>query len=188
MSFTAVVLMGGKSSRMGTNKAFLQRGSQNMKDFTQQQLLIAGADNVLFSTAQDDNSNSQTIHDQFLDLGPLGGIYSVLKQTLHDNPNGCYLFTPVDLPFLNANALSQIVDTGIQHKCMCHVDKHPLPLFLHASVELLNVLESTLLAKKDLSIRGFIQQFKHIRLPAENTKDWLNTNTPEQWQAAIKSL
>mgnify|MGYP001568556832 FL=1 len=95
-----VVLAGGKSSRMGSNKALLMRnstsqygpssGSENMLSYSKNLLKNIGINKVVVSgninsgtTKNGDIGNGNTdsyVADQFSELGPMGGIYSVIKK------------------------------------------------------------------------------------------------------------
>jgi len=195
---TAVVLMGGQSSRMGQDKAKLVRNDTSMLEFTRSQLLKAGADKVVLSTSANreidtPGKQSTEVADLFSNLGPLSGIYSVLtqreiKQRETKGEDEHYLFAPVDLPFLNADVLYELITLGIKTNKIAFVESQPLPLFIPASVKPLNVLEKMLTAKTSLSVYSFVKQFDFVTMAMTDEKDWMNCNTPEQWQQAKREF
>ncbi len=82
MQITAIILSGGQSTRMGTDKAFLQingmtlleRAIQACKPVCKQLLISSG-------NPEHETGGLRVIPDEILDCGPLGGIYSCLKES-----------------------------------------------------------------------------------------------------------
>lgn len=182
MEFVGVVLAGGQSSRMGKDKSQLVRQQQTMLEFTKQQLESAGAKQVLVSSQF---GAQKGIPDHYNNLGPLAGIYSVLSQL----PIGQWcLFCPVDLPFLSAAALSELIKEGGKHNCASHFHQQPLPLLLQANNNNLEVLKDLLDQASKLSIRHFLSLIEHQVLPPKPDHDWFNANSPEQWQQALAKI
>lgn len=182
MSFTGVILIGGKSSRMGEDKAQLQRLEQSMLSFTQQQLELAGAEKVVISSRFGASSG---IADEYKELGPLAGIYSVL---LNSDLNSWCLFCPVDLPFLSSHALIELVEQGLTTQMTSHYQKQPIPIFAQATKINLEILKGLLESANNLSIRHFLNQVNATTLPQKPEHNWFNANTPEEWQQAINKL
>jgi molybdopterin-guanine dinucleotide biosynthesis protein A len=95
MSLTGVVLMGGQSTRMGTDKAFLktndqfyyQKAAQVLVPFCQEILL-----SVNETQAQNHIFEYPCIIDSFENQGPIGGILSVSKME-----RSTFLIIAVDL-------------------------------------------------------------------------------------------
>lgn len=93
-----VVLAGGLSSRMGENKAHLQHKHSNMLTFSQKLLQDSGIEQVVVS------GNEFQVPDIVKNMGPLGGIYSILQRY---QPKSI-LVLPVDLPLMDAKSLTQL--------------------------------------------------------------------------------
>lgn len=179
--FIGVVLAGGRSRRMGEDKSQLVRVDRTMLNFTQEQLFSAGAHEVVVSVAHDE---AKGIADQYQDLGPLGGIFSVMQH----NPTTPHLFVPVDLPFLNSNSLTRLAREGLQGRHSVCYFKQPIPLFLYPNATMLDGLSQTLDQKKDLSLFSFIRKTKALVLNQAISDNWFNANTPEQWQQALSQI
>jgi molybdopterin-guanine dinucleotide biosynthesis protein A len=81
MNFSAVILAGGKSSRMGRDKAFLEIGGQTLLARQIQVVREAGAVEVFISGRAEADYSSfgcPVLKDKFPDAGPLAGIERAL--------------------------------------------------------------------------------------------------------------
>jgi molybdopterin-guanine dinucleotide biosynthesis protein A len=108
---TAFILAGGKSSRMGTDKAFVTLGSSHPAD----QTLLARALEVARSITPEVRivgdpakfaAFAPTIADIFPNCGPLGGIHAALRSSLTD----LNLILAVDVPFVSPTLLQYLID------------------------------------------------------------------------------
>jgi molybdenum cofactor guanylyltransferase len=100
---TAFVLAGGKSSRMGADKAFLKFQKTTLLDCAIGIARLA-ADNVYISGPRE-KFGSEAIEDIFPNCGPLGGIHAALKSS----PSQLNLVLAVDLPFIEADFLRYLL-------------------------------------------------------------------------------
>jgi len=94
-----VVLAGGLSSRMGQDKALLNRKNSSMLEFSKQILTDSGLNNIVIS------GDNYDVPDKIKQSGPVGGILSVLSNFPHAKS---LLILPVDLPFMTARALADL--------------------------------------------------------------------------------
>ncbi len=103
----ALILIGGKSSRMGSDKAQLRyRGGIAEADRLASACRSLGLE-VFFSVAAASASNyAPLIVDRFLDLGPMGAIASAF---LHD-PQSAWLVLACDLPLLEASHIDALIN------------------------------------------------------------------------------
>jgi molybdopterin-guanine dinucleotide biosynthesis protein A len=102
---TAFVLAGGKSSRMGSDKAFLRLGEETL---LLRALKVAGAvaDNVrIVGDAKKFASFGQVVEDVYRDRGPLGGIHAALS----NSATNWNLMLGVDLPFVGPELLKYLL-------------------------------------------------------------------------------
>ena len=112
--FTAALLAGGKSSRMGRDKAALkwegqslwQRQIHLLKSLRPEQILISGRPDGPYL-----ESEYQIVFDAEPDLGPLGGIMSLLEACTTER----LLVLAVDMPWMSLPVLEQMLslDTGV---------------------------------------------------------------------------
>ena len=109
MDIGALILMGGKNSRMNgnvkgllkiKNSTFLEKIQETLNDFSSIYLSI----NDKFSKEQKQNFENmgfKIIEDIYKEIGPLGGIYSSLLNCKEE-----YLFiTACDMPFITKNSI-----------------------------------------------------------------------------------
>jgi len=108
-----IILVGGKSSRMGINKAFLKFNKHYFLDYIINILYNIGFNKVYVSCNYKNYKeyikyNFIIDYNNYFNLGPIGAISSILfgkyyKYYTH------ILFIPVDMPFLNKNLLLNLI-------------------------------------------------------------------------------
>jgi molybdenum cofactor guanylyltransferase len=102
---TAFVLAGGKSSRMGSDKAFLQLGGETLLS---RALKLAGAvtrEVRIIGDARKFADFGEVIEDVYRDRGPLGGIHAALSASATE----LNLILALDLPFLTPEFLEYLI-------------------------------------------------------------------------------
>ncbi len=110
---TAFVLAGGKSTRMGSDKAFLEFEGRTLLnralDLAQSvaaHVCIVGSAEKLGGNVEGDSARAeQIVEDVFPDCGPLGGIHAALRSSQTD----LNLILAVDLPFIPAAFLQYLI-------------------------------------------------------------------------------
>lgn len=103
MDITAIVIAGGRSSRMGTNKALLQVGDlpvierlvQNLEEITSKIILVSN------ESAPYEYLGKEIIPDVYTQAGPLAGIHAGLSAS----GTTWNLVTACDMPFMDARVL-----------------------------------------------------------------------------------
>ncbi len=154
MSFSAVILAGGQSSRMGRDKAFLEIGGQTLLARQIQTARAAGAAEVFISVRPDTDYSAfglSVLTDKFLDVGPLAGIHAALIAT----KNPLMLALAVDLPEMTATfltcLLARVVDgRGVIPRIAGQIE--PLAaIYSNAAAE----LAGAMLTKKKYAVQAF---------------------------------
>lgn len=184
-----VVLAGGLSSRMGQDKAQLQRNNKTMLEFSKQVLTNSGIDNIIVS------GDNYDVPDKVKQSGPVAGILSVLAAY----PDAkSLLILPVDLPGITAAALSDLRIKGELTQKATFFEGHNIPLYLpnNAYLELFLAhaftsnkskganAEANRFKNKGPSIRALLEQVPHQAIQCNDAKTLFNTNTPQEWQQA----
>lgn len=180
---TVVILTGGKSSRMGQNKALLELRGMRLVDYVAGIVQKAGINNIYISG---EIEGYQNIPDLFPGNGPIGGIYSSIEY-LHNKHNKL-LFLPVDMPLLSADFISFMV-AGIDKHEAFYFRENPLPCVLRITE---NVLQQTqqlrggFEGKETCSVNKYLSSIDaySIPIPDKYISNLTNTNTPEEWQEA----
>ena len=105
-----LVLVGGKSTRMGTDKSQLNYFGKPQKNHVKELLennklktyySVRDLSTALKVTSENENE----IHDTFLNLGPFGGICSAFQK----DPNTAWLVLATDLPFVNTELIELLL-------------------------------------------------------------------------------
>lgn len=193
-----VVLAGGLSSRMGSDKAHLLRNSNtmlSMLEFSRQTLADSGIKNIVIS------GDKYDVPDAVKESGPVGGIHSVLSMFPQVKS---LLILPVDLPFMTSKALADLRVKGELSQKATSFKGHNIPLYLpiNAYVELFLTKAFSLssnnksnklneeekfglqLKKRGPSIKALLEQVPSQSIQSSDETVLFNTNTPEQWQQA----
>ncbi|RZV37715.1 MAG: molybdenum cofactor guanylyltransferase [Chromatiales bacterium] len=134
-----LVLSGGKSKRMGRDKALLERDGQSQLAHIAT-LLEEHVDRVFVSTREDQKEEPERrqfdqVVDHYDDMGPLAGILSAME----DYPEVDWLVVACDLPNISAATLRELLDNrSSQHPFTAYTSTHdglpePLCAFYPAS-------------------------------------------------------
>ena len=169
-----VVLAGGKSSRMGQNKALLDYNGSPLLDHMIGLLEQARLTDIYVSG---DLEGYACIPDSAPDQGPAQAIVGVLKHL--DNYDGV-LFVPVDMPRLTPEILSAL----LSQPQSTHYATHPLPFYIMQKEEKENVTGG-----KERSVKALLESLAVVSadLPPEFEPCMTNTNTPEEWKEACSA-
>lgn len=101
----AFILAGGKSTRMGTDKAFVELRGQTLLSRVLETARAVTPDVRIVGDPAIFEEFRPTVPDIFRDCGPLGGIHAALRGSQID----LNLILAVDLPFLTPDLLQFIV-------------------------------------------------------------------------------
>ncbi|WNO60610.1 molybdenum cofactor guanylyltransferase [Rheinheimera sp. MMS21-TC3] len=170
--FSVLILAGGKSSRMGQDKACLQFAGQSLLQHMQQLATQAGASQVLISRNQ-----KGYIQDLQPEQGPLAGILAALPHCQHKR----LLVLPIDTPLLSTQALQLLLQQSAAAACF---NQSPLPCLLTINSQLQHVI-SQQLTKQQRSIKQLLNALNASSVDIDETQ-LLNTNTPADWQAFLQ--
>lgn len=139
-----VILSGGKSKRMGVNKALLKIDNQTIieKVFS---IMKDVFDEVIISTNEPELYgfiDAEKVVDKFPGFGPLAGIHSALSTTQTKK----IFITTCDLPFINSSLINFLLNVKTEE--MIVVPKAEDRVQFHCGIydrKILPVLESILL-------------------------------------------
>ena len=134
-----LVLSGGKSKRMGRDKALLERDGQSQLAYIAT-LLEEHVERVFVSTREDQQEEAERrqydlVVDHYHDMGPLAGILSAME----DYPEVDWLVVACDLPNISGATLRELLDKrSSQHPFTAYTSSHdglpePLCAFYPAS-------------------------------------------------------
>lgn len=185
-----LVLAGGKSIRMGEDKALFQwHGKEQM--YYLANMLFQFCDNVFISCRIEQvnciDKKYKIIPDEFENAGPLAAIISAF----HQNKNCAWLVVACDLPLLDAKTIDFLVqqrdETAVATTFQSAYDNLPEPLLTIWEPKSLPLLE-TALSEKKYSPRQVLMNAKITVLLAPDLNVLLNVNTPEEKEKIIQSF
>ena len=178
---SASILAGGKSSRMGTDKALLSCGDKNFIETLLRTLSMFK--NVMISTAgsgQYEFLECRTVPDLYPGAGPIGGIYSSLASSEDD-----YLFvTACDTPFLSEGLIKNICEAARGFQCFAAAERgghlHPLCGVYHKSV-IPTLRELMSQGRRKISLAYDLVKTGYFMLSDEQAAELRNFNTKEEY-------
>lgn len=192
-----IVLAGGRSSRMGENKALLQLKSGNSFLDNALRVLSHYLDNCYVSCAQkSDYPEYPVIADEIAGLGPASGIFSCLQKASEAGAKAIVALA-CDLPLFNPALLKKLLTAHLNFSGdapMLTAWKNPFSGHLEMTCAVYSSLCLPLLKKsleqKKPALRKIIPENKiQILLPGqEEKKFFFNCNTKEDYIKILKEI
>lgn len=183
---SVAILAGGKSTRMGHDKALLKIGDRPMLQRVLESIPHWIEDRILIANHNDYNFwELPTYPDLIPNCGPLSGIHSALTHIRHSN---C-LILACDLPFITSELLEQLTSHHTSRATVLESANGPEPLCAVYSQTCLPVIKAQLqsgnyTARALLEQLGAVVMRPNIRSGDDGHDVLLNVNTPAQLQHA----
>lgn len=172
-----ILLAGGQSSRMGVDKAELKLEGHSLLARTKTLLQQSGCESVFVS-----RNNAEGVADIYFNQGPIAGVHAVLNSPCF--PKNCLaLVVPVDMPLLNTQMLTDLIQQALNSGINGYFDDCYLPCALHIHANTAAELERRL-QNGQRSVKGYLFDSGAASLGCRNTQPLINTNTPSEWQQA----
>ena len=189
MATTAAILAGGRSERMGSDKALLSvdgipllvRMARIAQEVTPRVLVVGRARPFDWPFP-----GVSFVPDAMPGLGPLGGLMTALRAAGDDT----VLALACDMPLLTADALRWLLNAGTTHALadgVVTVNRSQVePLFALYTAACLPLVESRI-GENRCSLHGLIEAgaFGRIQAPPEIAATLVNMNTPADFAALI---
>jgi len=184
-----LVLAGGKSTRMTKDKSQLEYHQKPQQQYAID--LLEKVCDAVFVSSRDESQSNETnipcITDKFIGLGPYGGILSAFMQ----EPNAAWLVIAVDLPFLDASTIQNLVEHRNSSKlATCFIDpqnEFPEPLISiwepRAYPRMLDFLSKGYSCPRKVLINSDVEI-----IVERNVQALTNVNTPEEFDEALKII
>ncbi|MGJ8759981.1 MAG: NTP transferase domain-containing protein [Polaribacter sp.] len=179
-----LVLVGGKSTRMGTDKSELDYFGKPQKKVVKE--LLENNKLETFYSVQNSSEKKDEISDKFINLGPFGGICSAFQK----DPNAAWFVLATDVPFVNEEIIQLVLKYRNPSKAATAIKgkgkDFPEPLITiyepKAYAILLQYLAQGYSCPRKMLINSDVEIVKidddYIR----------NINTPEEFNEAKKEL
>lgn len=179
--FSAILLAGGKSSRMGTDKALLPYKGTTLLEWQIRKLQALGIEDIMLSGRREGPAPVRCIEDEFTGRGPLGGLHACLKMSAGPR---C-LVLGVDMPLVPEVLLRELAIFHLSSEA-------PVTVLLHAGKwePLLGVYDSRvssaaegILQGGDWSVRRLLKEVGCSAFPYTGDEGiFCNCNTPEDYK------
>ena len=179
-----IILSGGKNTRMnGKTKAFLRVDGYRFID----NILLASSDYKEKIISCNDISkylefkDGKLVVDKFKEIGPIGGIYSALKETTLDEA----LIVAGDMPFLNKEILNFLGNYKFNEDVLVPVANGKVqPL---CSIYKKKVLETILkmIEEKDYKLKNLLNRLNVKYIDIENGESFSNINTVYEYEKIL---
>jgi len=165
MNFSAVILAGGRSSRMGCDKAWLPVGGQPLLARQIELARELGPAEIFISGRGDTDYGSfgcPVLGDRFPDAGPLAGI----ERALHETSAALVLVLAVDMPQMTSRLLQRMLaecaaDSGVVPRVGQHIE--PLAAVYPKAAQ---PIAADLLGRGLQAVRTFAEKCKQSRMVA----------------------
>lgn len=156
---TGVILAGGKSSRMGTNKSFLKLGTQTIIEHIVNLMKSIFSEVIIITNTTDEYEflNLPMFEDIYKWKGPLAGIHSALT---HSRTEKIFVLS-CDVPLMSKEMIKYIVDYKSDKPIIfCEAAGYHQPLVGIYSKEILKEIESVLTDNEvnDKSFHSFLKK------------------------------
>lgn len=190
---SGVVLAGGQSRRLGTNKAFVSVGGELLIERVLRPLAELSDDLIIVTNTPEDyrRFGVQLVGDVWPGMGSLGGIYSGLRAARHTRA----LVVGCDMPFLDLSLLRFMVLLSADYDVVIpRLDGLLEPLHAVYSQACLGPIED-LLRAQNLRIIDFLSRVR-VRYVEQSEIEVLdpqrlsvfNVNTPEDLREAQRRV
>lgn len=193
MKTTGIILAGGKSSRMGKNKALLPFGDKKVIERIVEKMQMITDHVILVTNTFEEYKflNLPMVADQYKGLGPLAGIHAGLEASRTDHN----LVVACDMPFVSVEIGAYLLrELNGFHACVPEIYGQLHPLFAAYHRDTKDILDKKL-AKGELKVRNVFQElnvkiitekdFAAVGLPLKDS-DFFNMNYPQEYEMAQK--
>jgi molybdopterin-guanine dinucleotide biosynthesis protein A len=182
---TAFVLAGGKSSRMGSDKAFLRLDGEILLGRALKAAASVAAEVLIVGDAKKFAGFGRIVEDVYRDRGPLGGIHAALSSSTTE----LNLMLAVDLPFVGTKFLDYLIlraresgalvtvpraDSGLQPLCAVYrrgfteLAEQALREEKNKIDALFTLAKTCVIEADELADAGFsIDMFRNLNTPEE---------------------
>lgn len=184
---TGIILAGGKSERMGTDKGLLLfKGKPFISHIYEAMKPIVGNNIIVVSSnAAYDKLKYNRIEDLIADKGPIGGLYTALKQS----KTKLNLVLSVDVPLITTELLEWLLKNNDESYLMTQLQAHEKASPLIAVYDrALRIPLGELLAGNQLKLSSLVDDINHqtLEVPKKWSAQLQNINTNEDYQKLLK--
>ncbi|SCI16206.1 MULTISPECIES: molybdenum cofactor guanylyltransferase [unclassified Romboutsia] len=177
---TGVILAGGKSSRMGENKAlmyiegktFIEKAIDAFSNF--EEVIIIANDTNLYS-----KYNFKIYEDIIKDIGPIGGIYTALNYAKYD-----IVVLACDMPFID-NSVVDKIGLSMKNKSIISISNNRIqPLCSGYKKDIISKVKECI-DNNNYKLLKLIDSIEKEYINFDEAKIFLNINTKVEYNENI---
>lgn len=189
-----VILAGGRSSRMGENKATMIFAGEPLLRRALGRLAAAVDDALVIGpeTLQPLVPQVRVVPDLVPGIGPLGGLYTALRSTAAAR----VFLVACDMPFIQPGLVRAMLAASVANPdieaVILGAGERVQPLHAVYTRACLPTVERAL-ASENHSLRSLLSRLSVLTLDAESVRredprgiSTFNVNTPDDWRAALR--
>lgn len=178
-----LILIGGKSSRMGTDKSLLNYHGKSQREYLHD-LAQRFCSEVYFSCREEQKFSEKTIIDRDSELGPMSGILSAFEY----NKNVAWLVLACDMPLIDETSFETLIKHRNPEKVATtffnNENNAPDPLFTIYEPKAYEQL-AEYVKSGNKSPKIFLQNADIQLIKTENVDFLKNINTKEEFDKLI---
>jgi len=181
-----IILAGGQSRRMGVNKAELDFHGQTFLEAQIAKARSMGFIDIIVSGYPSEVSSITPVMDEFLNRGPLGGMYSCFKAAKNKY---CFIIC-VDVPQIVENIVLSLIDFHEKEESditlLCQNGKIEPLIGIYPSDSYKKILP--IIKNGSAKVFRLIDQYDYKVFRVDDKSNVMaNINTPEDYQRIIKN-
>ena len=191
MKASAIVLCGGRSRRMGRDKASLPFGNATLLERVVAAVASVTDEVVVVGRSSPTLSFARVMPDATEGLGPLGGLLTGLDAATRP----LVLLVSCDMPLLVPEVLGRLLElVGDADACVPRIAGRAMPTCAVYATRVTDIVRARL-QTDDRSLRGLLDTLRVRWVDADELRDvdpdllsFLDCDTPEEYAAALRAV
>lgn len=178
-AFSAVILAGGKSSRMGSCKAELPWGGKTLVEHQADRIMALGITDIMVSGYSRPVTGTRYVPDLYPEKGPLGGIHACLCAA---KSAACFVIS-VDAPLFSPDGMKMLIEAHFAGGSSITVAEHCGTLEPLIGVYDSNLSDATeeILQGTNTSVKRLLDQTGFAVCEFSDENSVRNCNTPDEY-------
>ena len=180
-----VIFAGGKSSRMGKDKALLPFGGYNTLSEFQHSRLSKLFKKVYISAKENKfDFEANIIEDNYKESSPLVGIISIFETLKVDK----VFILSVDAPFVNREVINKLINSNNRFDAVVAKSKSGVQPLCGVYKRSVLPIAKEHLKKKNHRLQSLLKKVDTQFVPFKDDDPFINLNHPHEYEKAKKSL
>lgn len=178
-AFSAVILAGGKSSRMGSCKAELPWGGKTLVEHQADRIMALGITDIMVSGYSRPVTGTRYVPDLYPEKGPLGGIHACLCAA---KSAACFVIS-VDAPLFSPDGMKMLIEAHLAGDSSITVAEHcgTLEPLIGVYDSSLSDATEEILQGTNTSVKRLLDQTGFAVCEFSDENSVRNCNTPDEY-------